>query len=98
MAEEQTEAVSEVAPFDWIVIHCDTREAAEAEAKLQQSADTADAEWIYLQVDGRWVAKRTPTDFALWPPDPEQPRPPFWERAAKLVVEFLLAPRSGFGA
>jgi hypothetical protein len=81
-------------PFDWTVIPCASREAAEVEAKLQQAVDSADAEWIYVEVDGVWVAKRTPTDLALYPPLPDAGPDPFWKRIAKLVVSILLTPNA----
>lgn len=57
------------AGFDWRVIPCADREAAAAEAARQQSADTEDVEWIYLQLDDKWIAKRTPRDI-LGAPNP----------------------------
>ena len=42
--------------------------------RLQQAAASDDAEWIYVHVIGQWAAKRTPTDPALYPPEPPEPR------------------------
>jgi hypothetical protein len=58
--------------FDWIVIPCTSREAAEAKARRRQATESSDVAWIYLQVDGVWVAKRTPTDTTLFPPEPRE--------------------------
>ena len=60
--KQRVDAVPERAPFDWILIPCASREAAAAEARLQQDADTPDAVWIYLQSGKQWVARRTPVD------------------------------------
>jgi hypothetical protein len=49
--------------FEEIVVPCIGREEAQAEAERRQAEDSAEATWIYLRVDGQWVAKRTPTDM-----------------------------------
>ena len=49
--------------FDWQVVPCNTREAAEAEAKKQQAMEREEALWIYLRIKGQWSAKRTPPDI-----------------------------------
>jgi hypothetical protein len=58
--------------FDWILIPCAGREAAEAKARRRQATESSDVAWIFLQVDGVWVAKRTPTDPTLYPPEPRE--------------------------
>jgi hypothetical protein len=52
-------------------------EAAEREARRRQASESPGVEWIYLRVDGEWVAKRTPTDAAFYP----APRLPLWRGA-----------------
>jgi hypothetical protein len=89
---QQREALrqfEDASPFDWLFIPCTSREAAQAEARLQQAADTDDAEWIYEQVNGHWVAKRTPTDPALLPPLQQVP---FWVK----LIGALLNPYGGW--
>jgi hypothetical protein len=41
---------------------CANRDTAEAEANRQQASETADATWIYSQVNGQWIARRTSND------------------------------------
>ena len=83
----------ELPRFDWMMIPCSSREAAEAEARLQQGADTPDAEWIYLQTGKQWVARRTPVD-----PDSVQRPPripgagePRWKTMGWWLVEALFS-------
>jgi hypothetical protein len=73
-------------PFEWTVVVCSSREAAEAEATLRQATESPLAEWIFLQVDGEWVAKRTPADPALYPPQPPER---LWSKLLDRVLDIL---------
>jgi hypothetical protein len=53
--------------FEERVIPCANRDAASSEAARQQRLETDDAVWIYVQLDGGWVAKRTPRDILSVP-------------------------------
>jgi hypothetical protein len=72
--------------FVWMVVPCASREAARAEAERRQAVDTSEATWIYLRINGQWVAKRTPTDVESeeWKPRGRA------DRIASAVINFFL--------
>ena len=87
--------------FRWFEVPCESREAAEAEAKRLQAADVRDAMWIYLQPHGQWVARRIPVNPELFQPasiaaDKGEPEP-IWEKAAGAAVWMALSSLDGLG-
>jgi len=67
--------------FDWAVVPCASREEAEREAERQQQIERGNAVWIYVRVNGEWVAKRTPAD----PTGQRDPHPSRGWRRGKIV-------------
>jgi hypothetical protein len=75
----------EEASFDSRVIACTSREEAQQEARRQQSQDGDAATWIYLEMNGQWIAKRTPTTLPT-------ERRSWWERGADVVWSAFFGP------
>jgi hypothetical protein len=78
-------------PFDWTVVTCSSREAAEAEAQRRQASEPSDAVWIFLHVDGQWAAKRTPADPEAVA-DPQVAPTPLRSRIGDAIVDFVTDP------